>query len=646
MFLAGFGLESLVWIGAGAMACMVLLYLLRLRRRAVPVAYAPLWISILRDPKSSRWRSQLQRLLSLLVQLVLLLALTLALGDLRCADVNASARHLVILVDTSASMGATDVAPSRLGQAQNAVQQLLDGLGPVDEALVAQMDEAVLPLSPMTSQLAALRDATRQLRVSDTEADVSRAFQFALDSLRDRSRPEIVLVSDGAFASDGRLDSGLTELAGLQGVALSYVPVGRAADNLAITALSVRRYPLDRARFEVLLELTNSGEQSAEVQLALWGDGELLQTTSLTLEPHQILRKVYRQLTGVDRRVEARLTVAKGVDWLQADNAAYAVLPARRRSRVLVVGQANAYLEAALLLDEYLQVITIDDKQAIPPGQFDVTIFDGSARPRQARLGSLFYLGLPENQALAPLQARREIEQFGFDSFKASSSIFRWIEPGNIQVLEGHSLRAKPGDQVLGASDKGPILVSGTREGQQFLVLGFDPRDSDFVLRVGWPLFVLNVLHYYAESAGDYVSSLQTGELWDLPVGNAVGNAVGSADGAVDLIEPNGNVRSVVVHQGRVRLVGRHAGFHSLQSPSKSGGGDQSIEGLLFAANLGSRSESEIAPSPTLVMGERPLLALEGFNSAARQTFWGWLLVFVLGCSAVEWLSYHRRWTV
>jgi Ca-activated chloride channel family protein len=50
------------------------------------------------------------------------------------------------------------------------------------------------------------------------------------------------------------------------------------------------------------------------------------------------------------------------------------------------------YLEAALLLDEYLDVTRLSPRQVPGEGRFDVTIFDGVTPPVAPGSGSLLYL--------------------------------------------------------------------------------------------------------------------------------------------------------------------------------------------------------------------------------------------------------------
>jgi Ca-activated chloride channel family protein len=625
MHFAGYSLLGLLGVFGAAAALATLLYILKLRRRPVPVVFSPIWQRVLGDRESSQLFSQLKRWLSLLLQLLLLVLLVLALGDPRLSARFSEARNLVVLVDASASMQATDVTPTRLDAAKEALGGLITGLGPADRMLIAQMDASVTPLSTMTEDVAELQRAQGRVRASDTRADLSRALAFALDSLRGRSAPEIIVVSDGAFSEDV-----VRHAPALGAVKLSFIPVGKAVENVALTAFAVRRYPLDRSRYEVMLEVFNTNDAPAEVNLSLFGDGQIVQTGSVSLAPKERRAQFYANLAGADRTLEATLEVPDGRDHLPRDNRAFALMPERHRTRVLVVTSGNTYLEATLLLDEYLDVTTVTASELPATGRFDVTILDGVAPALDARFGGLLYLDVPAQDG--PVGHRREIKDFGFDRWDEESAILRWTAPENIQVTVGHALAPSAADRVVGASELGPILVAGRRNGQPFVALGFDPRNSDLVLRVAWPLFVLNTINHFVEEDTGYISSFRTGEVWQVPV---------HAPGDLGWVtEPNGQRHRVAIKEGRAAFAGMHAGFYELGIE----GSERRPE--RFAANLADLEESQIAPVPQLSLGASQAGEATGFEARARHQIWGYLVIAVLVLSAIEWLTYHRRVTV
>jgi Ca-activated chloride channel family protein len=625
MHFAGYPLSALFGVFAVAGGLAVVLYILKLRRRPVPVVFSPIWRRVLGDRESSRLFSRLKRWLSLLLQLALLALLALALGDPRIGAATREARHVVVLIDASASMLSTDVLPNRLAKAREVASGFLSGLGSNDRMLIAQMDANVTPLSTMTDDVGALEGGLEHLRASDTRADLSRGLSFALDSLRGRSHPEVIIIGDGAFS-----ESVTRHAPPLGDVRLSFVPVGSAAQNVAITAFSVRRYPLDRSRYEVMLEVFNTNSQPAEVELSLFGDGQVVQTGHLSLGPKERRAQFFPNLAGADRTLEATIELPPGQDYLSRDNRAYALMPERRRTRVLVVTTGNTYLEAALLLDEYLEVTTVAPGAALPEGRFDVTILDGGSVTPDPRLGGLLYLDVPATGG--PVGHRREIRDFGFDRWDEKSGILRWIAPENIQVLQGHALAPEGRDQIVGSSELGPILVAGRRSGQPFVALGFDPRHSDLVLRVAWPLFVLNTINHFVEEDTGYISSFRTGDVWQVP-----------APGTGELgwiTEPDAARYRVAIKEGRAAYAGIHAGFYELAVD----GSDRPP--TRFAANLSDLEESQIAPLPKLNLAGADAGEATGFSTRSRHQIWGYLLLAVLAVSAIEWLTYHRRVTV
>lgn len=623
MIFAGLATSTLLAIAGAMAAATVLLYILKLRRRPVSVPFSPLWKRVLKDKEATHLFSQLKRLLSLLLQLALVALLVLALGDPRLTDKWVEGRNVVVLVDTSASMKAKDVAPSRIEVARKKVQELVDGLGATDRMLIAEMGMAPRPLSTLTSDAAALQLAVSKLEASDTTADLERALGFALDSLSGLSKPRIVLLSDGALGDT----TGLTERLDLSGVEWSYVPIGTGGNNVAITAFSVRRYPLDKSRYEALLEVVNTSDTPAEVELTLLGDGDTVDVQRLRLGPGERLPRFYQDLAGASRTLEAVLRLEGGGDVLEADDHAYALMPDRRRVRVQLVSRGNTYLQAALLLDEFIEV-TQSSPDAIPvDATFDVSILDGVVVPLPPAHGSRLYLDSKEG---GPVALGKAITDFGFDSWDKNSPVLRWMAMENIQVTRGTVLVPEKGDKVVGASDLGPLLVAGNREGVRFLALGFDPRNSDWVLRVSWPLFLLNAINAFVEEDTSYISSYRTGETWRVPAPSDLKSA--------DLVFPGGNVERVPVKEGRAVVAGDRAGFYEL----RTGDGETLTR---FAANLGDPEESRVAVAGDLDVGATST-SLEGFSAGGRKEIWAILVVAALALSLVEWFSYHRRVTV
>ncbi|MBM4357251.1 MAG: VWA domain-containing protein [Deltaproteobacteria bacterium] len=642
--LTGLDAATLLKAGGVVAALVVVLYILKLRRRPIAVPFASLWKRVLRDREATSLFSQLKRLLSLLLQLALLTLLLGALGDPRLAATSTTGRHVVVLLDASASMKATDVPqppPSedaaavrrtRLDVSKDRLRQVVRGLSGVDRMLVAQLDAAVTPLSTMTGDTAELDNALEVVRAVDVRANYAAGLRFAVDSLRGLANPEIVVASDGALgeAVDGR---GAVDLTGIK---LTYIKAGDSAEsrNIAISGLSVRRYPLDKSRYEVLVEVTNTMDRNVTVELELLGDGKVTDLTELTLAGKESVSRFYPNLSGADRSLEARVRLKDGVDDLPADDRAFALLPERRRARVQVVTEGNMYLDAALLLDEFLEVVQVAPAAYPAEGGFDVTIFDGVAPKVQKGSGGLFYLAPPSDEhtpfKLGDALKNDKTLPLGFDELEDKHPLVRHLSLGEVNVGKARALEATERKDVsVGRSLKGTLLLAGRRKGKPFVAMGFDVRDSDLPLRVAWPLLVMNVIAHFIDEDTGYISSFRTGEVWNIPA------AAGGKTATLTL--PDGGERIVPVKDGRAIFLGQDAGVYELALDDTR---------TRFAANLAEPLESNIAPAESLAVGDVRSGEVEGFTVGVRRELWIEFLLAVLAVSVIEWLTYHRRVTV
>ncbi|MEO7092078.1 MAG: VWA domain-containing protein, partial [Polyangiales bacterium] len=407
------------------------------------------------------------------------------------------------------------------------------------------------------------------------------------------------------------------------------------------------RYPLDKARYEVMLEVQNLGDKDEQIELSLYGDDVLVDLSKLQIKAGEKLPRFYPNLGGASRTLEARINAVTPdlpkKDDLQADDRAFAVLPERRRTKVLAITPGNTYLEAALLLDEYLEVTTATPGEmsvAFGKGKYDVAIYDGVTPNLRPGIPAL-YLDPRGNDGPVKIDPKPLAEP-SFDKLERKHPILRWTVFENIGIASGTKLIPGDGDKVVGASDAGPILVAGQRNHTKFVVLGFDVRQSDLPLRIAWPVFLLNCVNWFVEEDAEYLSSFKTGDVWHVPA------PLGATTTAL-LIDPDGKKHTVPVQEGRAVYFGTRAGFYRLQAPpgpaANNSDGSRRAD-VVFAANLVDPTESAIKPMDKLVVDGKEGGMVAGFKVGVRKELWIYLLVAVAIITAIEWATYHRRVTV
>src|SRR3954447_267640 len=128
-------LRGVEWaVLAGIPVAIIALYFLKLRRRPVQVPSTLLWRRSLEDLHVNSLFQRLRRNLLLFLQLLAILLAMLALAGPRVKGTKGQGQRFILAIDNSASMSATDVAPSRLARAKDEARKVVDAMDADDLA--------------------------------------------------------------------------------------------------------------------------------------------------------------------------------------------------------------------------------------------------------------------------------------------------------------------------------------------------------------------------------------------------------------------------------------------------------------------------------------------------------------------------------
>src|SRR5262249_36259739 len=209
---------------------LVLLYFLKVRRREATVPSLLLWDPSLRDREASTFFQRLQRDPLLILQLLALVALTVALARPAITVMGHGNKRVVVVMDTSASMKATDVPPSRFVQAQRAALGLLGQLGQGAEVMVIEAGVQPRVLVPFTRDHDRVGSTIRSMQARDLPNRLGEGIRTARALIGADPRAEIHVFTDGAHPASIRAqgDDGRVR----------WVGVGRRSSNVGITSLA------------------------------------------------------------------------------------------------------------------------------------------------------------------------------------------------------------------------------------------------------------------------------------------------------------------------------------------------------------------------------------------------------------------------
>ena len=661
----GFGLWTYFALGAAALA--VGAYIIKMRRRRFEVPFAQLWQRVLEQKDANALWKQLKRIISLLLMLAILGILLFAALDPTLGAVDRKARSVVILLDASASMKAMDGdeagKKSRMDVAKDRAKHLIDSMGGGDVAMVMKVDGQATPMSRFSNDGPMLdKIIDDKIAASDTPADLPRALGAAADALRDRTNPLIVIVSDGAFPetqlglvkwnkNDGKTDAKNLAAIDLSNIDVRYLPVGRRSDNVGIIAFNVRRYIANKAAYEVFIEIQNFGQEPAHRQLTLYNGQTAVDTKRLDLAPGQHVRQIYPKIPGgEDNQLRATLRPVEGpggTDSFALDDTAYALLPARKKQKVLMVTSDNLFLEGALLVYDNIDPLKVSPAEyAAKPSladDMDVVIFDDYTPdvlpPPPASL--LFFHPTGEH---SPFAIRGMAQTPHITEIDESHPVMRWVTMSDVYMdkSEVFAPDSKKGEATLAFSVTDPIVVAKREGRRKILAFGFslpaNGRDSatDLPMRVAFPMLLVNTLDWFAGDQADLLTTYATGQRERVPLDGVVGATEAEVKG------PDGTITHTPVLDGLATFYSQKVGYYDLTAKANG----KALASINLAANLASASESDIAPSSSLTLGGKKLEAPEAFAITHSQKLWIYLLLLAAGLIVMEWVTYHRRITV
>ena len=661
------GLSMWLWVAIGAVVLVISAYIIKMRRRRFEVPFAQLWQRVLQQKDANSLWKQLKRLISLLLILGILGVILFAALDPTLGALDRKARSVVILVDASASMKAMDGdeagKQSRMDVAKIKAKSLVDSMGGGDLAMVMKVDGQATPMSRFTNDGPLLdKIIDDKLSASDTPADIVRALGAAADALRDRPNPLIVIISDGAYPEDqlglvdwGAAGSAVHNLAAvdLSRIDVRFMPVGRRDDNVGIIAFNVRRYIANKAAYEVFIELQNFGKSPAHRLLTLYNGQTAVDSKQIDLAPGQHLRQIYPKIPGgEDNQLRASLRPVAGVegttDAFPLDDTAYALLPARKKQKVLMVTEDNLFLEGALLVYDNIDPLKVKpaDFAAKPSlaDDMDVVIFDDYT-PETLPAPPTSLLFFHPTGPHSPFAIRGEVTAPKITEIDEGHPVMRWVTMSDVYMDKSEVFAPDPkkGDSTLAFSVTDPIVVAKRDGRRKILAFGFSlpsaNRDAatDLPMRVAFPMMLVNALDWFAGDQADLLTTYATGQRERVPLDGVVGATEAEVKG------PDGTVTRVPVLDGLATFYGTRVGYYDLTAKAPDG---KTLASISLAANLASPSESRIAPSSELTLGGKKLAAPEAFSITHSQKLWMYLLLFATGLIVLEWITYHRRITV
>ncbi len=584
---------------------IILFYLLKQKREQLPVSSTMLWQKVLADTLAQTPWQKLRKSLLLLLQLLLALLLVFSLLRPYVVVNRQGSRDLIILVDTSASMAASETGGTRLDLAKAEVEKLVNevkgetrfsliGVGPSPQVLANQTTDAKEVLNKL-----------KTLQTGYYQANLETALSLAA-ALQEKGTSTQVL-----FFSDGGVDAPEGSI-GLEH--FEYRRVGEREDNLAVGAFSMQDGPGEQL---ALTRIDNYGSKDAVGTVRLLGDGKLLDAQPVRVAPGKPAY-LFWNVPQSASYLEARLDAS---DALASDNSAWLIPRQAAQVKVLLVTEGNVFLEQALKLNPMLDV------HKVTPGaytevkdRFDLYVLDGFW-PGQPPPGQLLMINPPADSPFvaAPEGMVETLEP------SPDQPLLRGVSWADVHIAKSKGLKKPTGYQSLLRDGRRTLAAAGTLGQTRVGVLGFDLHLSDLPLRPAFPILMQNLVTWLVPPGGLRDTQADSG--------GTVGLNISPDVQAAYIYNPAGGKSAVAPSQQKLEVGG--PGLYRLEQVIN---GKQREDYL--AVNFAPVQESQVKPAAQVNLGLKDVAA--GAPAKVPQEFWPWLALLALAVMSVEWWVYLR----
>ena len=489
MYFLNLSLAQFLAVFSAVSAVAVALYLLDRSRRRQVVSTLRFWVTA-EQPTVVARRRRIQQPWSLVLQLASMALLLLALAQLRFGSPETAGRDHVLLLETSAWMGARTGNRSLMDIARERARQYLRALPARDRVMLVRADALATPATAFEPDRRKLETAIEASQPGSTALNLDEALGFA----RRVQQQSGGRAGEIAFVGAGRttdLDAS-TELPRN----LRVIQIPDAIENRGLRKIGMRRSASDGDVWEIFVSAHNYGIKPHPVTISLdYGPpGEagrvVVGSRRITLPPGADTEESFEFRTRAAGILGISLTPH---DAFPADDRATLELPQRAMLPITVYSDQPELLRP--LLDATPAVAAVYKKPSeYTPALKGLVILDRFAPPQRPQTDSLW---IDPPASGSPIPIVTTAEQAVLSRWDPNHPIAAGLRTKDYKLEKTSIFEPAPSDARIAEVEAGPVIVA--RPGApKIVVFGFHPELSGMRYELATPLLFANILRWFS----------------------------------------------------------------------------------------------------------------------------------------------------
>jgi len=454
-----FGLIGLIGI-----PIIIILYMLRPKNKPMTIPSLYLWRQMSEEIESATKLSKLKSSILMFIQLFIVILLSLILAGLFMKNTN-NANKVLIVIDSSYTMGSRDVNGNRLEYAKKLVNDYLDNLS--DESLVSvlALEEVPRTLVKNEGDKGFVKNTIKQLKVIDGICDLELASE-TIELLREEDQ-EVIYFGDRRIAG------------------ISQVLTVKDTKNYSVHDISYTKY-FEEGSITVLTEIFNHDDETAIIPISLYVDDVLFGAKQLEIEDESSGKIFFENIPLETKSLHVQIDEE---DILSIDNHAYAIVQSEKIQKALLVTESNKFLEKALGLHPNIELYVTESAENLYG--YDLYVFDGIMPIDFPRDGNYIIF---DSEELEGIELLGYVENPMFTT--NNHRITNLIQKTEFSTRVTAVYNIEDPREVIYNTEYGAGAFETTIYDNKAIVFGFDVHETDLPLSIEFPIMIMNTVEY------------------------------------------------------------------------------------------------------------------------------------------------------
>lgn len=450
-------------------AAVILFYFFRKQYVEKSISSNFLWEQVLNEWQASPWLKKLQQNLLFWLQLLALLLLMFSLVRPFWVEEAVKGEHLILIVDSSASMSAKYKDSTRFEAAKKAMLELTDRLGGQRVTIIKAGEKPEILLSQETD-LAAIRKKVNSIEMSFNHELMEKAMNLAA-SLSSGKDTSVHIFSD--IVTKRQVETLLKD---------QYVEVhniGDPIDNLSLASFGVAPF---NGEITGIAVIENQSTKNKDVQFIVKSDKEVLFEKNISIQGND---QYVVQIPALKEQPYYE-GVITDEDRYPADNMSTSILT-EADQKVYTVGNVNSFAIKGF------QTIGVELLQTDMQMMNDLAM-NGILVAEGSHLSEL------PNQPVLLFNKQEEKVKLTKEIVVEEDSLLQYVDFGKVYI--DSAMKAQEGNwETILSSGSIPLIQKGIVNGYPIVSINFSLADSDWPLQPGFPIFLYNTFHWLSQQS-------------------------------------------------------------------------------------------------------------------------------------------------